>query len=302
MSTQRPQAALGDELSNLGIVILISAAVLALLLRAAGSVAACATGMAQPAGGPASGLAVFLNPGSPAAALKAPGLNPFAYWVTAIVLVGLASALAIGVWRVFRGAGLTAKVDPHRIAGIATRAEVSRAASHAAIMKRAVHLRPSLAKASPSDVGYRIGRSRNTAVWASVEDSILVIGPPRSGKGAHIVINAILDAPGPVVTTSTRPDNLTTTLRARQRMGPVAVFDPQQLAAGVPVGLRWSPIRGCEDPLTAMIRAAGLAAGTGLAAGGVDGGGFWEAKTRTALQPMLHAAALDHCSPADLFR
>ena len=51
-----------------------------------------------------------------------------------------------------------------------------------------------------------------------------------------------------------------------------------------------------------MIRAAGLAAGTGLAAGGVDGGGFWEAKTGTALQSLLHAAALDHCPPAELFR
>jgi type IV secretion system protein VirD4 len=51
-----------------------------------------------------------------------------------------------------------------------------------------------------------------------------------------------------------------------------------------------------------MIRAAGLAAGTGLAAGGVDGGGFWEAKTRTALQALLHAAALDKRKPAELFR
>ncbi len=131
---------------------------------------------------------------------------------------------------------------------------------------------------------------------------MLVIGPPRSGKGAHIVINAILDAPGPVVTTSTRPDNLTATLRARQHQGPVAVFDPQQLAPGVPAGLRWSPIRGCGDPLTAMIRASGLAAGTGLAAGGVDGGGFWEAKTRVALQALLHAASLDRRTPAELFR
>ncbi|WP_232004129.1 type IV secretory system conjugative DNA transfer family protein [Propionibacterium freudenreichii] len=135
-----------------------------------------------------------------------------------------------------------------------------------------------------------------------MEDSILLIGPPRSGKGLHIVIPAILDAPGAVVTTSTRPDNLTATLRARQKMGPVAVFDPQHLADGVPAGLRWSPIRGCEDPLTAMIRATGLAAATRLADGGVDGGGFWEGKTRVALQALLHAAALDQRTPAELFR
>jgi type IV secretory pathway TraG/TraD family ATPase VirD4 len=85
-------------------------------------------------------------------------------------------------------------------------------------------------------------------------------------------------------------------------VGPVAVFDPQHLAEGVPAGLRWSPIRGCDDPLTAMIRATGLAAATGLASGGVDSGGFWEGKTRTALQALLHAAALDNRPPAELFR
>lgn len=302
MNAPPPHATLGDELANLGIGLLISAAMSALLLRAAGTVAAWATAIGQPAGGPDTGLAVLLEPGNPSAALQAPGLDPFAYWLTTIMLLGLAVAAALWLWRLFRGTGRTAKVDPHRIPGIATRAEVARAASRSALMKRAAHLRPSLTSAGPRDVGYRIGRSHNATVWASVEDSILVIGPPRSGKGAHVVINAILDAPGPVVTTSTRPDNLTTTLRARQGIGPVAVFDPQRLAAGVPVGLRWSPIRGCEEPLTAMIRAAGLAAGTGLAAGGVDGGGFWEAKTRTALQCLLHAAALDNCPPAELFR
>src|SRR3546814_11874832 len=91
-------------------------------------------------------------------------------------------------------------------------------------------------------------------VWASVEDSILLLGPPRSGKGLHVVINAILDAPGAVVTTATRPDNIAATITARQKVGPVAVFDPQRLAAGRPSGLRWSPVRGCETPRTAMTR------------------------------------------------
>jgi type IV secretory pathway TraG/TraD family ATPase VirD4 len=51
-----------------------------------------------------------------------------------------------------------------------------------------------------------------------------------------------------------------------------------------------------------MIRATGLASATGLSAGGVESGGFWEGKTRTALQGLLHAAALEHRSPAELFR
>ncbi|GAA1061402.1 type IV secretory system conjugative DNA transfer family protein [Agromyces bracchium] len=293
---------LGDEFANLGIALLIGATGLALLLRVAGTIAAWATGLAQPAGGPETGLAVLLNPADPSAALEAPGLQPVAFWLTAVVLITIAMGAAAWVWRMLRRTSRARKLDPHRLAGIATRAEVTRAASRSALMKRAAHLRPSLTDARPTDVGYALGHARGTTVWASVEDSMLVIGPPRSGKGAHIVINAILDAPGPVVTTSTRPDNLTVTIRARQRVGPVAVFDPQQLAAGVPAGLRWSPIRGCEDPLTAMIRATGLAAGTGLSAGGVDAGGFWEAKTRTALQSLLHAAALDRRPPAELFR
>ena len=115
-------------------------------------------------------------------------------------------------------------------------------------------------------------------------------------------INGVLDAPGAVIATSTRPDNLTATLRARQRRGPVAVFDPQHLAEGLPAGLRWSPIRGCSDPLTAMIRAVGLAASTGLGSGGVESGGFWEGKTKTALQALLHAVALDHRPSSELFR
>jgi type IV secretory pathway TraG/TraD family ATPase VirD4 len=301
MSTTRA-GTLGDEFANLGIALLLGAAGLALLLRVAGIIAAWATGLEQPAGGPEAGLVVLLNPGDPSGALGAPGLHPVAFWLAAGILIATAIATAVWLWRMLRSTSRTRKLDPHRIPGIATRSDVSRSASGSALMRRAVHLRPSVSEPRPADVGYVLGHAHGTTVWASVEDSMLVIGPPRSGKGAHVVINAILDAPGPVVTTSTRPDNLAVTLRARQRTGPVAVFDPQQLAAGVPAGLRWSPIRGCEDPLTAMIRATGLAAGTGLSAGGVDGGGFWEAKTRTALQALLHAAALDGRPPAELFR
>lgn len=298
----RPTGSLGDELTNAALVGLAALAILAAILRVAGSVAAFLTGSMQPTGGIGAGAGVLLHPGDPATALDAPGLKPVVYWLVAGVMILAAAAAGWWIWSAIRHHGRRQAMDPYRIAGIATRVEVARAGSPRALLARAGNLRPSLEHPEPADVGYRVGVSRGVEVWASVEDSILLIGPPRSGKGVHVVINSILSAPGAVVTTSTRPDNATATIRARERIGPVAVFDPQGLAAGIPAGLRWSPVRGCDAPLTAMIRAAGLAPATGLGKGGVEGGDFWEAKTRVALQCLLHAAALDGRQPADLFR
>ena len=301
-SEGRQTGAFGDELTNAAMIGLVALFGAALVLRAAGTITAWLTGTAQPEGGLAAGVGVLVHPGDPAAALDGDGLNPVVYWVITGAMLALLIALVVFMWLRVRRFTHRAEQDPRRMAGIATRHEVTTAASEKALLRRAGNLRPGLADPKPHDVGYRLGASKGVGVWASVEDSIMVIGPPRSGKGLHLVIPAILDAPGAVVVTSTRPDNLTATMRARRRIGPVAIFDPQHLAKGLPAGLRWSPIRGCESPQTAMIRATGLAAGTGLSAGGVDSGGFWEGKTRAALQALLHAAAIDNRPPAELFR
>ncbi len=119
------------------------------------------------------------------------------------------------------------------------------------------------------------------------------------GKGLHLVIPWVLDAPGPVIATSTRPDTLAVTYHARTRSGPVAIFDPQRLA-GLPGGLRWSPVRGCEVPRTALVRARGLAAGAGWGSG-VSDSDFWAGQTESTLRCLLHAAALDGRRAVDLF-
>src|SRR5699024_7744227 len=163
----------------------------------------------QPEAGPASGLGVLFNPGNPAAALDSDELNSVAYWITTAVM--LAGLVASGVWAWVRLRRHSRKVetDPRRLVGTATNHDVAQTASPKALLRRAGTLRPSLNDPDPGDVGYRIGTSKGREVWASVEDSILLIGPPRSGKGLHIVIPAGLGAPGAVVTTSTRPDHLT---------------------------------------------------------------------------------------------
>ena len=298
----RQAGSFGDELTNAAMIALIGMFGLTLILRLGGSITAFLTGAPQPRAGLAAGAAVLLNPADPARALDAAGLSTLGYWlVTGVVLVGLGT-LGGWTWVRVRRHVHQVETDPRKVAGAANRRDIDQSASSQALLKRAGTLRPSLETPTPAEVGYLLGRSKGRQVWASVEDSMLVLGPPRSGKGLHVVINAILDAPGAVIATSTRPDNLTATLRARQRRGPVAVFDPQHLAEGLPAGLRWSPIRGCADPLTAMIRASGLAASTGLGSGGVESGGFWEGKTKTALQVLLHAAALDHRPSSELFR
>ena len=289
MQQNRPP---NDAVVSLVLTALAGAAAAALLLRYTGSLAALLTGHAPPTGGPATGLGVLAHPGDPGAAIGAPDLSTVVYWLLVTGILGCLGTAVFGVWRLTRRGRETSQVQ--NLAGTASSAEVARVASKKALLHRAGTLRPSLAekkKPGPGEVGYLLGRAQGTQVWATIEDSMLLVGPPRSGKGLHIVVNSILDAPGPVLTTSTRPDNLTATLKARERRGPVAVFDPQHLAPGLPAGMRWSVVRGCADPLTAMIRAKGLSSATGF--GGVTDGGFWEGKTTAAIQAMLHAAALD---------
>ncbi|MCW2752177.1 MAG: type secretion protein [Aeromicrobium sp.] len=289
-----------DYLTNFGLVIVAAVPGLALILHTAGRATAWMAGDPQPARGTAAALRVLGHPTGPGKALGAADLNVFIYWAVVLLFVVVVFGIGWLAWLVTDRLRTGTNDDPHRLAGTATNAQVTAAASSKALLGRASTLRPSLTHPRPADVGYLLGESRGRKVWATVEDSILLIGPPRSGKGLHVVINAILDAPGAVVTTSTRPDNLTVTMRARERAGPVAVFDPQQLAPGLPPGVRWSPVRGCDDALTAMIRATGLATATDF--GSVTGGDFWQGKTIAAIQALLHAAALDGRDAATLYR
>jgi type IV secretion system protein VirD4 len=136
-------------------------------------------------------------------------------------------------------------------------------------------------------------------LFGAAEDSYLYLGPPRSGKGVHLIIPQTLDAPGAALVTATRPDTLRHTLAIRKTRGPVAVFDPQHLAGDVP-RLRWAPQHGCADPLTAIARARALAAGAQISPAAVTDAAFWQGMTEAVLRCYLHAAALDGRSMRDV--
>lgn len=142
-------------------------------------------------------------------------------------------------------------------------------------------------------------RSRQQ-LHGAAEDSYLYLGPPRSGKGVHLIIPQTLDAPGPALVTATRPDTLRHTARLRETHGPVLVFDPQQLAGPSVDRLRWAPEHGCADPLTAITRAKALAAGAQLSPATVTDAAFWTGMTEAVLRGYLHAADLGGRSMRDV--
>ncbi|NUR97925.1 MAG: type IV secretory system conjugative DNA transfer family protein [Kribbellaceae bacterium] len=250
-------------------------------------------------------LKVVVEPGDPARAFGLPSraFHPALYWVVLAVLLMIPVAGGVGVhylWTRRRASGARRARALAKRPGLATAADIDASAGRSQVLRRGRSARPAVRHPQPADVGRYLGRSQGRECWASVEDSEIALGPPRSGKGLHQIIGAIIDAPGAVVTTSTRPDNLVATVQLRRTRGPVAVFDPQGL--GQTEGIRWSPVRGCDNPTTAIVRASGLAAGAGFTKGGVSDGAFWHGQTEMALRGLLHAAAIDGAGVAQLYR
>jgi type IV secretory pathway TraG/TraD family ATPase VirD4 len=279
--------------------VVLCAATLMGVLWGGAILAALLTGHPLPRSGPATPLLALAHPTRLRHVWGQDVAPTRAYWGVTIALAATAVGIALAARHAVRHHQHARQTDPRRLEGIATRRDVARAAGHTTLLRKRATLRPSLTRAAPSDLGHRLGRSRGVDCYTSVEDSMVLLGPPRAGKGLHVVIPMILDAPGAVLTTSTRPDNLTATLKAREATGPVAVFDPQRLAPGIPSATRWSPIRGCQDPQVALVRAKALA--TKVAAGTTDAN-FWQSSAEQAVRCLLHAAALAGASSADLYR
>ena len=286
---------------NILLALLVLATALAGVLWAAAHVCAGIAGRPAPDASAGDAVRALLeHPGDPGAAWGTP-LHPVLYWAIVLLLLAAITLAGVVVWRALRFTGPRRETDPRRLPGLPTKTALARTSGAKALVDRAGLLRPSLdgvKRVDPTQVGYRLGSISGRDVWMSVEESVVVEGPPRSGKGMNVVVPMILEAPGAVITTSLFTDNLALTIRERAKHGQIAVFAPT-LGDAVPSAMRWSPIRGCEHPDTAQLRATALAAGTSK---GVENASFWQDKTIQALYPMLHAAAISDATTATFDR
>ena len=235
---------------------------------------------------------------TPAGCALPRGVIITADYVALLVVVALAIAGFIA-YRRYKESDRAFVADLLSRPGFANTAEVRNDLSAKAVLRRAAQLRPDIRRPEPTDVGWRVGRARGSEVFISIEDSVVLEGPPRSGKGFRVLISAILDWSGPLITTSTTNDNLTATMRMRERRGHVHVFDPQELT-GVRHPTRISPFAGCEDPLVATQRGNAIITGTALGASSTNG--EWAQAAGVVLGRLLHAAAVGKCSIDDFYK
>jgi type IV secretion system protein VirD4 len=226
---------------------------------------------------------------SPRARVLLPG--PAALWTAVITTELVLVALAVMAFRLVR-AVLEPLGGPG--AGIANvrRSEVERRMGKKAVSRHTAAIYGPDAVAAREPLALGVDVATGVKVFAKSEDYILAIGVPRVGKGEGFVIPAVLRHQGPAVVTATRHDTYMDTWRVRVKAGEVCVFDPQGLVPDA-AKLRWNPVRGCEVPQKAILRARGFAgfAGVGPA---VDGSGaYWEQVAASIIRSYLHAAALE---------
>ncbi|UWM49683.1 TraM recognition domain-containing protein [Streptomyces carpaticus] len=244
---------------------------------------------------------LFLRPADPAAAWPTgSGVGgPLAFWTSfAALTIGTTIAGRWGWYRWLRRSSSGA-------AGRADAAQLERAMGEQQALTRAPSLRPAMYERDPASVTIRhvavhIGSADPSRIplWIAIEESVVLVAPPREGKTSQIILPGILDFQGTVLATSSKTDVLYATAMLREPYGTVRVLDPTGLS-GWPHQLRWPLTAGCERYQTARKRAETLVATT-KSDEGTSNGGYFNLNAKTLITCWLHAAALNHRPMADV--
>ncbi|MFD4143055.1 type IV secretory system conjugative DNA transfer family protein [Streptomyces sp. NPDC058572] len=198
-------------------------------------------------------------------------------------------------WNLGRSGPTSTGKDSARV-GFANPRELRKWLSETGLRARAATLRPSLEgvkgrSITPHELGLHLGTDLlyKRGLFVACEDIVLMYAPPRTGKSAQYA-NAIIDAAGACVVTSTRGDLYDHTHQLRREHNrPVLVFNGG--VSGVANTLRWNLVEGCEDPVVAL-RRAGYILAASASGESMENASFWEGHSFMVLSCYLMAAAL----------
>lgn len=263
------------------------------LVWAAGFVAAVVQGRSYSAG---LGQAVqaVLSPGH-AGELLGVGSTALVWTVVAVLVLLLGGLVRVG-WRTVARQRSAAAREIGRERGLPDRSEVARQYGARQVLNRHRQIRPDFEagrRPCVDDFAFWDGVSQGVKTYTTFETPTMLIAPSRVGKSQSIIGPRIAQAPGAVLSTSTKAEIVRMTWELREQTGgPMMVCDPEGVGeeAGLPSGVSWCLWSGCEDVSEALARARVLASSGGE---GVKNAGFWEATTKRVMAPLLHAAAVD---------
>ncbi|WP_433291529.1 type IV secretory system conjugative DNA transfer family protein [Pseudonocardia sp. CA-142604] len=227
-------------------------------------------------------------------------LEPGARWA----LLAAVAALAVVVGQVLRSRSSSVVARRGRKLrgsnGMATSRQILLHGSSWAMRRKGKRVRPSIGwwrryfRVSVTEYGMRVVRVGVQWVHVTLQDVFLIVGGPRKGKSA-LLGGLVLDAPGSVLTTSTRLDVLGDTQdlrRAKRRT--IHIYNPGGLG-GLPSTVTFDPIRGCEDSTEAIRRAGDM-----IPENGSSERRHWDGLARDVLAVLMHAAALKGGSMLDV--
>jgi type IV secretion system protein VirD4 len=184
---------------------------------------------------------------------------------TLLVLGVLAVAVMLAAWVARRGAH-------GRAASFASRGELSQ-----------------LRVRRPQAGHLTLGVHHGALIAAEERSSVLLVGPSQAGKTRGLVVPALLEWDGPLLSTSIKSDVVHYTHVARARRGEVRVFDPTG-SCGLP-NAPWSPIVASQSWQGARRTAARLLSIGDRGAGRSADESFWRPAGARFLAPLLLAAA-----------
>jgi type IV secretion system protein VirD4 len=133
-----------------------------------------------------------------------------------------------------------------------------------------------------------LGHHRGALIAAEERASVMVVGPTQSWKTTGLVVPAMSEWDGPVLSTSVKSDVLVQTLAARAELGGARVFDPTQVTS-LPHAI-WSPLSASTSWIGARRTAAALlGVGEHRAASSADDA-FWRPAGARYLAALVFAA------------
>lgn len=199
------------------------------------------------------------------------------FWSTAAIIITAVVALV---------AGLTRRVEVAMSRPVADRRWYQLRGRHPHEFGRYRTLSELIVSRAAPDrviVGHIARPHAKIAVTGSAQ--IAVLAAPRTGKSSGLVIPAILEHEGPVITTSVRTDVAEHTINRRRALGRVWVWDPFGETTDT-----WDLLQGCEDWEHALLVARWLGHARKVGEGITQD--YFDEEAEGLVAPYLHAAAL----------